>query len=614
MSRPRRALLSVAALAGLLLCTTAAQAALRPAPEAPWATANGRVLAIVRVNDVVYIGGKFTQMTDRDGTVRPRNHLAAISAADGHVLPWNPGANNTVRSLAVSTDGKTIYIGGDFTSLGGAPRAHAAAEAAIAPASLVTAGTLRTWAPKADGSIYTIAQLGARVYLGGAFLHIGSHGRPRLASVSAATGGLTAWHPKADGAVRAILPKSNGSTLFVGGLFHHMNGANQPHLVALNPSSGALEPWKSHPTDSILTLTANASYLYAGDKGGGGHVRSYMLNTGKLRWTETANGNVNTIALVGQGAAQQLVLGGHFTKVGRYARHKVAMISPKTGGVDASAGAWHPAAAGSDLGVYAELAYGQHVYFGGDFLEWQVHPGVVEQAHLADFASTAAADVTAPIVKAPAVRIAKGATIGTAKVPLSLALTASDPGSGVCRLQVKRRFSTNPYAPVPLLLATSRSAGSAVSPAGGAYTFAVAATDCSDNTSAFVAAAPVRLTAFQNSSHAIAYRGGWSAGRAPNAYGGSVRRSAAAGASATLHFTGREVAWVATLGPGYGSARVLIDGHAVGTVHLRAGKQVQRRVVFTRTWATSAAHTIKIVGLGTHAHPLVNVDALLTLR
>ncbi len=124
MSRPRRALLSVAALAGLLLSATAAQAALRPAPEAPWATANGRVLAIVRVNNVVYIGGKFTQMVDRNGTVLTRSHLAAVSAADGHVLPWNPGANNTVRSLAVSTDGKTIYIGGDFTSLGGRRRGH----------------------------------------------------------------------------------------------------------------------------------------------------------------------------------------------------------------------------------------------------------------------------------------------------------------------------------------------------------------------------------------------------------------------------------------------------------------------------------------------------------
>jgi hypothetical protein len=393
-----------------------------------------------------------------------------------------------------------------------------------------------------------------------------------------------------------------------------VNGVNQPHLVKLNPASGQLERWRPHAIDSILTLVANGSYLYAGDKGGGGHVRSYVLRTGRLRWTQTADGNVNAIALIGRGSAQELVMGGHFTKVGRYTRHKVAIISPNTGLVDAAGVAWHPAAAGSDLGIYSELSYGQHMYFGGDFLEWQVHPGVSEQAHLADFATTAAADGTAPVEKAPAVTIAKGTTIGVAKVPLSLAWSASDPASGVCRYRVERRFSTHPYVAVPLLVATSRSASTPVSPAVKAYTVAAAATDCSDNTSAFVASAPVWLTAFQNSSASIAYRGGWSGRRAPKAYGGSVRRSGASGASAALHFTGREVAWVAGLAPGNGSARVLLDGRAVATVHLRSSQVVQRRVVFTHTWATSGAHTIKIVALGTHGHPLVNLDALLALR
>jgi hypothetical protein len=47
---------------------------------------------------------------------------------------------------------------------------------------------------------------------------------------------------------------------------------------------------------------------------------------------------------------------------------------------------------------------------------------------------------------------------------------------------------------------------------------------------------------------------------------------------------------------------------------MRAGTAIQRRVVFTRRWATSGAHTIKIVGLGTPGHPLISVDALLTLH
>jgi hypothetical protein len=615
MSLARRALAPGAAFAGLLLVhASAALAMLAPAPAAPWATPNGRVLAIARVDGVVYVGGKFTQVTDTNGTVLNRNHLAAISAADGHVLPWNPGANGFVRALHVSVDGKTIYIGGDFTSLGGASRARLAAEATIAPSSTSTTGTLRSWAPAADGSVYAITQIGGHVFVGGTFLHVGGRGHPRLASVSATTGALAAWHPKADGAVRALLPSPTGSELFAGGFFKHVNGANTPHLVALNPSTGGLDRWRSHPADSVLTLAENGTYLYAGDKGGGGHVRSFVLSTGKLRWTETANGNVNAVDLIGQGSAQQLVIGGHFTKVGAQERHKVAVLSPQTGLVDTSPGSWHPAAAGSDLGIYGALAYGQKMYFGGDFLEWQTHPGVVEQAHLAVFSTTAPADTVAPVVKAPVVTIPGGATIGTAKVPVSVAWSATDPGSGVCRSVVQRRFSTNPYQPLALMLATSRTATTSISPATRPYTFEMAATDCSDNTSAFVAAPPLRLTAFQNSSSAITYRGGWSGVRAPNAFGGSVRRSGVAGASATLHFTGREVAWVASLGPGYGSARVLIDGRSAGIVHMRSSSTVQRRVVFTRTWATGGAHTIKIIALGTHGHPLISLDALLTLR
>lgn len=160
MTFARRALVPVAAFAGLLLHAVPALAMLAPSPDAPWATANGRVLTIARVNGVVYVGGKFTQMIDPSGAVLARNHLAAISAADGHVLPWNPGANNFVRALAVSTDGTKIYIGGDFTTLGGAARTRLAAEAAIAPASTSTTGTLLAWKPSADEGVYAITQLG----------------------------------------------------------------------------------------------------------------------------------------------------------------------------------------------------------------------------------------------------------------------------------------------------------------------------------------------------------------------------------------------------------------------------------------------------------------------
>jgi hypothetical protein len=59
---------------------------------------------------------------------------------------------------------------------------------------------------------------------------------------------------------------------------------------------------------------------------------------------------------------------------------------------------------------------------------------------------------------------------------------------------------------------------------------------------------------------------------------------------------------------------VYVDGHAVAVVHLRAATPIQRRVVFTRTWATGGTHTIRVVALGTPSHPVVSVDAFLVIR
>ena len=65
-------------------------------------------------------------------------------------------------------------------------------------------------------------------------------------------------------------------------------------------------------------------------------------------------------------------------------------------------------------------------------------------------------------------------------------------------------------------------------PATRAYTFDAMATDCSDNASAYVASAPVRLSAFKRS---IAYHGTWAKTTVAKAYGGSARRAAKAGAT-----------------------------------------------------------------------------------
>ena len=121
------------------------------------------------------------------------------------------------------------------------------------------------------------------------------------------------------------------------------------------------------------------------------------------------------------------------------------------------------------------------------------------------------------------------------------------------------------------------------------------------------------LTAYQEGSSAIAYRGAWSVSRATSASGGTTRVATAAGARATFTFTGRAVAWIAPRGSSQGSARVFIDGELAATVNL-AGSTAARRIAFTQAWPVAGKHTLRIEVLGTRGHPAVQVDAFVVAR
>lgn len=73
------------------------------------------VRAIVATPTTVYLGGLFNAV----GSVS-RDRLAAVSASNGALLPWNPlAAGGRVNALALSPDGASMVVGGAFTSLNG---------------------------------------------------------------------------------------------------------------------------------------------------------------------------------------------------------------------------------------------------------------------------------------------------------------------------------------------------------------------------------------------------------------------------------------------------------------------------------------------------------------
>jgi hypothetical protein len=96
--------------------------------------------------------------------------------------------------------------------------------------------------------------------------------------------------------------------------------------------------------------------------------------------------------------------------------------------------------------------------------------------------------------------------------------------------------------------------------------------------------------------------------------GGKAKWHQTSGVSASLTFSGNRIGWLSRTGPVYGTARVYINGSLASTVNLYSATYTDRRIVFQRSWSTTATRTIRIVISGTAGHPRVILDQFFVLR
>lgn len=147
---------------------------------------------------------------------------------------------------------------------------------------------------------------------------------------------------------------------------------------------------------------------------------------------------------------------------------------------------------------------------------------------------------------------------------------------------------------------------------GHTFRFKVTATDNAGNTSAFSVSKTYKLSQFQENSSAIKYSTGWTRHTLTGANGGSVDFASVAGKTATLSFTGFEVAWMSTEGTAHGSATVKLDAAAPHTINTHASSTNPAQIVDV-VQVASGSHKIVIKVLGTAGHPRVDLDALIVL-
>ncbi len=184
----------------------------------------------------LYFGGKFARLGLVDKV--PRNNIAAVDAYTGAVKPWDPNADDLVRTIAIS--GSTMYVGGDFTNIGGSARNYIAALD-------VASGNTKIWDPNANSSVLTLAVSGASVYAGGYFTSIGGYTRNYIAEIYADIGIPTFWNPSANDRVNSIALNTNRAMVYAGGRYSTMNGELKFFLAGID-----------NPGDSYLPITLSS--------------------------------------------------------------------------------------------------------------------------------------------------------------------------------------------------------------------------------------------------------------------------------------------------------------------------------------------------------------------
>ena len=145
-----------------------------------------------------------------------------------------PTGGGGVKQLAVSRDGGTIWVGGDFNNIGGQARNKLAAvhgDGSVDPAFNPGPGN------GAVVSALTLSEDNTRVYFGGTFDQVKEEVRNNLAAVDARTGALTAWDPNATGAVSSLT--ASGSLVYAGGSFTNLGATPRTLLGALDITPGA---------------------------------------------------------------------------------------------------------------------------------------------------------------------------------------------------------------------------------------------------------------------------------------------------------------------------------------------------------------------------------------
>ena len=335
--------------------------------------ANSTVFSIaVQLDGKIVVAGNFTTF---NGTSRSR--IARLNAIGSIDTSFNvgTGANNSVYSIAVQSDGK-ILIGGNFTTYSSSSRNYIAR--LNSDASLDTAFNVGTGC---DNYVNTLnIQLDGKILIGGAFTIYNSISKNRIARLNT-DGSLDADFILGTGSssqVKDIEIQEDGK-IIIGGYFTSYSGTSRNYIARLDGDGGL-------DSDFIKNTAANGDIYTLSVQSDdkiliGGYFTTYNNTAVNKIGRLNSDGSLDTSFNVGTGANSdvyslavqsngKILIGGNFTSYNGTSVSKIARLN-SDGSLDTS----FNVGTGPDSIVYAiRVQSDGKILIGGAFTNYNDTP------------------------------------------------------------------------------------------------------------------------------------------------------------------------------------------------------------------------------------------------
>ena len=268
------------------------------------------------VGDVVYVVGSFNSARPAGALAGqqevPRSNILAYDLTTGELIEdFAPTLNGAGRSLALSEDGKTLYVAGEFDRVNDEWHSRLAAfDISQGHGTLIS-----SFQPVFSTTVKDIAVAGDTLYVGGYFTKVNKQQRTRLAALKASTGELLDWTASAEGPnaqVYAIEVSPDHSKVVIGGSFSSVNGSSRPGygMALLDASTGEVLPMPVNDTvrtagekAAIFDIAVDDAGFYATAYSAVGRLDEANLEgsfkadwNGNLIWLEPCHGDTYGIA------------------------------------------------------------------------------------------------------------------------------------------------------------------------------------------------------------------------------------------------------------------------------------------------------------------------------